>query len=123
MLTRHAITQRADADGVDAAVAERDYVLAHFIAQLHHAVPADGGRLVLKGGTALRFPHILDYRYSADLDFTVTGGGDGPARLPRRGGVISEMIHTAVTARLEAIWVVCIPAAMVRRHDGSWSSD
>jgi uncharacterized protein len=79
MLTRHAITQRADADGVDAAVAERDYVLAHVIAQLHHAVPADGGRLVFKGGTALRFAHIPDYRYSADLDFTVTGGGDGPA--------------------------------------------
>jgi hypothetical protein len=59
MLTRHAITQRADADGVDAAVAERDYVLAHVIAQLHHAVPADGGRLVFKDGTALRFTTSL----------------------------------------------------------------
>jgi predicted nucleotidyltransferase component of viral defense system len=75
MLTRHAITQRAFADGVDAMVAERDYVLAHIVAQLSHAVLADGGRLAFKGGTALRFVHISDYRYSADLDFSVVGGG------------------------------------------------
>jgi hypothetical protein len=33
-LTRHAITHRADADGVDALVAERDYVLAYIVSQL-----------------------------------------------------------------------------------------
>jgi predicted nucleotidyltransferase component of viral defense system len=74
MLTRHAITQRADADGVDALVAERDYVLAHIVSQLHRATPSDGGRLVFKGGTALRFVHIRNYRYSADLDFSVVDG-------------------------------------------------
>jgi predicted nucleotidyltransferase component of viral defense system len=74
VLTRHAITRRADADGVDAAVVERDYVLAHVVAQLHRAKPADRGRLVFKGGTALRFVHVGEYRYSADLDFTVLGG-------------------------------------------------
>ena len=71
MLTCHAITRRADADGVDAAIVERDYILAHVVAQLHRATPKDGGTLVFKGGTALRFIHIGDYRYSADLDFTV----------------------------------------------------
>lgn len=74
MLTRHVLTRRADDDGVDAAVVERDYVLAHVVAQLHRARPSDGGRLVFKGGTAIRFVHIPDYRYSADLDFTVIGG-------------------------------------------------
>lgn len=74
MLTRFAITRRADDDGVDASVVERDYVLAHIVAQLHRAKPADGGQLVFKGGTALRLVHIGDYRYSADLDFTVIGG-------------------------------------------------
>ena len=74
MLTRHAITRRADADGVDAAVVERDYVLAHIVAHLSRAKPADGGRLVFKGGTALRLVHIGEYRYSADLDFTVIDG-------------------------------------------------
>jgi predicted nucleotidyltransferase component of viral defense system len=79
VLTRHALIRRADTDGVDAGVVERDYVLAHVVAQLHRARPADGGRLVFKGGTALRFVHIADYRYSADLDFTVVGGGVKPA--------------------------------------------
>lgn len=74
MLTRFAITRRADNDGVDASVAERDYVLAHIVAQLHRAKPTDGGQLVFKGGTALRLVHIDDYRYSADLDFTIIGG-------------------------------------------------
>lgn len=74
MLTRHALARRADTDGVDAAVVERDYVLAHVVAQLHHARPEDGGRLVFKGGTALRFTYLPHYRYSADLDFTVLGG-------------------------------------------------
>ena len=74
MLTRHALTRRADTDGVDAAVVERDYVLAHVVAHLHHARPKDGGRLVFKGGTALRFIYLPDYRYSADLDFTVLDG-------------------------------------------------
>ncbi|MGO9099612.1 MAG: nucleotidyl transferase AbiEii/AbiGii toxin family protein [Mycobacterium sp.] len=79
MLTRFAITRRADDDGVDASVVERDYVLAHIVAQLHRANPTDGGQLVFKGGTALRLVHIGDYRYSADLDFTVIGGGGGAA--------------------------------------------
>ena len=79
MLTRHAITRRADEDGVDAAVAERDYVLSQIVAQLHLAKPEDGGRLVFKGGTALRLVHIGDYRYSADLDFTVIEGSAAAA--------------------------------------------
>jgi predicted nucleotidyltransferase component of viral defense system len=74
VLTRHAITRRADTDGVDAAVVERDYVLAHIVAQLHRLKLADGGRLVFKGGTALRLVHIGAYRYSADLDFTLIDG-------------------------------------------------
>jgi predicted nucleotidyltransferase component of viral defense system len=74
VLTRHAITKRADDDGVDAGVVERDYVLGHVVAQLSRAQPDDGGRLVFKGGTALRFVHIGEYRYSGDLDFSVVGG-------------------------------------------------
>jgi predicted nucleotidyltransferase component of viral defense system len=67
--------RRADADGVDVAVVERDYVLAHVVAQIHRVRPSDGGRLVFKGGTAIRFVYLPGYRYSADLDFTVIGGG------------------------------------------------
>ncbi len=40
MLTRHLLTKRADVDGVDVRVVERDYVLAHVVSQLHLAKPA-----------------------------------------------------------------------------------
>lgn len=90
MLTRHAIIQRADADGVDALTTERDYVLAHVISHIHRAVPADGGRLIFKGGTALRYVHVGDYRYSADLDFSVI---DGDAKVAV--DAIGEALHVA----------------------------
>ena len=72
MITRAHITRRASRDGVPARTVERDYVLAHVVA-------AVGGLgrdscLVFKGGTALRLCHVQDYRYSADLDFSVVGG-------------------------------------------------
>jgi predicted nucleotidyltransferase component of viral defense system len=100
MLTRYAITQRADADGVDALVAERDYVLAHIIAQLHHAAPSDGGRLVFKGGTALRFVYVRDYRYSADLDFSVVDGAPEPG-IASIGEVLAAARAHAGFPRLE----------------------
>lgn len=78
-MTSFEITRRADKDKVDALVVERDYVLSHIVAQLHRAKPADGGKLVFKGGTALRLVHIGDYRYSADLDFTLIDGDGGAA--------------------------------------------
>lgn len=79
MLTRFAIMRRADDDGVDALVTERDYVLAHIVAQLHHAKPTNDGQLVFKGGTALRLVHFRNYRYSADLDFTIVGANASAA--------------------------------------------
>jgi predicted nucleotidyltransferase component of viral defense system len=100
MLTRHAITRRAEQDQVDAAVVERDYVLSHIVAQLHHAAPTDGGRLVFKGGTALRLVHVADYRYSADLDFTVLDGAVAPA-LAALGAVLDAAKHHATLPHLE----------------------
>lgn len=96
MLTRHALTRRADTDGVDAAVAERDYVLAHIVAQLHRARPEDGGRLALKGGTALRFIYLSDYRYSADLDFTVTRGGTEAATAALGKSLEAARLHSGL---------------------------
>lgn len=83
MLSSHLITKRAEADGVDAATVDRDYVLAHVVAQLHHVVADDEVRLVFKGGTALRMIHFDAYRYSADLDFTIIGASksEGVTRL------------------------------------------
>jgi predicted nucleotidyltransferase component of viral defense system len=95
VITPHLVTRRADDDGVDAHVAERDYVLAHIVAQLPKArMPAEG-RLVFKGGTALRFVHVRDYRYSADLDFTVLDGTAGDGAVALSAAVAAAKEHAA----------------------------
>ena len=72
MITRAHITRRAAQDNVPAKTVERDYVLAHVIASI--AAPGNDTGLVFKGGTALRLCHFDDYRYSADLDFSLVSG-------------------------------------------------
>ena len=85
MTSKGQITKVASAAGVDARVVERDYVLVHVVALI---ATQDADRaLVFKGGTSLRLLHFEDYRYSADLDFSVIGGGKDKARDPaNRGG-------------------------------------
>ena len=86
MTSKGQITKVASAAGVDARVVERDYVLVHVVALI---ATQDADRaLVLKGGTSLRLLHFEDYRYSADLDFSVIGGGKDKAR---------DLIRAAVT--------------------------
>jgi predicted nucleotidyltransferase component of viral defense system len=77
LITRGAITRIADADGVSAPVVERDYVLTHIVQALAQLEPPTG--LVFKGGTALRLCFYEDYRYSADLDFSLVGLSDSGA--------------------------------------------
>ncbi len=71
MITRGAITQIADRDGVSAVVVERDYVLTHIVDSLARVDGSSG--LIFKGGTALRLCFYDDFRYSADLDFSLDG--------------------------------------------------
>lgn len=66
------ITRQAASDGVPAPTVERDYVLAHIVAAL--GAIDDNHGLVFKGGTALRLCYFENYRYSADLDFSVVNG-------------------------------------------------
>ncbi len=74
MIHQNLIKRRADEDGLSAPAVERDYVLAHALAAIsEHDRQA---RVVFKGGTALRLCHLEDYRYSADLDFSLIGGLD-----------------------------------------------
>lgn len=72
MTNKAQITQQAARDGVPATTVERDYVLAHIIAGLATLNIEHG--LVFKGGTALRLCFFENYRYSADLDFSLTHG-------------------------------------------------
>jgi uncharacterized protein len=55
---------------ISEAVIERDYVLAWFLTGL--ASHPQRGVLAFKGGTALRRCWFKDYRFSEDLDFTLT---------------------------------------------------
>jgi predicted nucleotidyltransferase component of viral defense system len=72
MITRAHITRRAAQDNVPAKTVERDYVLAHIIAGL--ATLESETNMIFKGGTALRLCHFDNYRYSADLDFSLLSG-------------------------------------------------
>lgn len=71
MITKNQIIRFADADDVPAPTVERDYILTHTIAGM--SMYLDDARIVFKGGTAIRLCFIEDYRYSADLDFSLMG--------------------------------------------------
>lgn len=79
MINRNQIIRQADDDGVPAATVERDYVLSHVLAAIAACEQAE--RIVFKGGTALRLCFFEDYRYSADLDFSLIGELDRPGAL------------------------------------------
>lgn len=72
MITRAVITRQADTDGVPAPTVERDYVLTHILSEI--ASTPGAKRMIFKGGTALRLCYFDNYRYSADLDFSLTQG-------------------------------------------------
>lgn len=72
MINKNQIIRRADADEVPAATVERDYVLTHALCAI--AAEQDAQGMVFKGGTALRMCYFTEYRYSADLDFSLIDG-------------------------------------------------
>ncbi len=74
MIHQNMIKRRADEDGLPAPTVERDYVLAHVLTAI--AERDEKQQLAFKGGTSLRLCHFTDYRYSADLDFSLTDGVD-----------------------------------------------
>jgi predicted nucleotidyltransferase component of viral defense system len=74
VIHQNAIKRRADEDGLPAPAVERDYVLAHVLTAISERDQEQ--QLVFKGGTSLRLCHFEDYRYSADLDFSLTGDFD-----------------------------------------------
>ena len=77
MITPAHITRRANDEGMTARDIERDYVLTHAVAAI--ANYDSDGKLIFKGGTSLRLIHFEDYRYSADLDFSVLNGTEEEA--------------------------------------------
>ncbi len=92
MTSKGQITKIASRDGVDARVVERDYVLVHAVALIS---AHDAGRtLIFKGGTSLRLLHFEQYRYSADLDYSVVAGNEEQARELIRGALAQKPPET-----------------------------
>lgn len=73
MMTRAVLQRIAGREGVGLAVLEKDYVLTEALRALAQ-VPLMATTFVFKGGTALRKVYFPQWRYSEDLDFTVTAG-------------------------------------------------
>jgi hypothetical protein len=70
MIASAELRRQAGAWNADPTVVERDYVLSWVLAGLYRQSALAKG-LVFKGGTALRKCYFPDYRFSADLDFTL----------------------------------------------------
>ena len=87
MITLGRITQRADADGVDADTVERDYVLTHVMASLSHH--PENNMFQFKGGTLLRLCYFSEYRYSADIDLNL----DPDVDVDAAAGVLGEILE------------------------------
>jgi predicted nucleotidyltransferase component of viral defense system len=99
MITRALITKVASTEGVDARTIERDYVLTHVVALI--ARHDHRGCLVLKGGASLRLLHFGDYRYSADLDYSILEGTSDGALDLIRGALESANLDAITKLRLE----------------------
>lgn len=71
MILETKIKSLARRQGIDPAVVDRDHALGVVLWAMHSRGSLQGW--VFKGGTCLRKCHFGDYRFSEDLDFTVTG--------------------------------------------------
>ena len=86
MIDRAEILRVANTLGLEARVVEKDYVLGWVL----HGIARDpllGESWVFKGGTCLKKCYFETYRFSEDLDFTVTepahlNGGNPPRTVP-----------------------------------------
>jgi hypothetical protein len=63
-------TKQSGGKKVPESIIERDYCIAWFLFGLAHLDFKD--KIIFKGGTALRRCHFQDYRFSEDLDFSLT---------------------------------------------------
>ena len=71
ILSRSELHRLANREKVALGVLEKDYVLTEVLKSLSQ-LPELEGLFIFKGGTALRKTYFPDWRYSEDLDFTVT---------------------------------------------------
>jgi predicted nucleotidyltransferase component of viral defense system len=93
MISRRELEQLRAEWTLDIAVIEKDYLLGWLLAGIA-AHPALARTWVFKGGTCLRKCYYETFRFSEDLDFTVTPGGpDDPDDLRQVFGQIAEWLR------------------------------
>lgn len=71
MIDRRELLELADSLGLRANIVEKDYVLGWVLAGIYHD-PVLAASWVFKGGTCLKKCYFETYRFSEDLDFTIT---------------------------------------------------
>ena len=71
MILQSEILRIAEREGVPPDTVDKDWVLGHFLAELFLSDWAQQN-LIFKGGTCLRKCYYKDYRFSEDLDFTLS---------------------------------------------------
>jgi len=71
MISPNEISRISGAEKIDPMLVERDYVSGCFVSFLA-TDPRANKNWVFKGGTALRKCHFSEYRFSEDIDFTIT---------------------------------------------------
>lgn len=74
MINRAAVDERVQEWGLREDIIEKDYVLGWLLAGIA-AHPRLRDTWVFKGGTCLKKCYFETYRFSEDLDFTITNGG------------------------------------------------
>jgi predicted nucleotidyltransferase component of viral defense system len=71
MISKNEINRLALEQKVRTTTIDKDWVLGHFIDAIY-TIPKCLNNLIFKGGTCLKKCRFPDYRFSEDLDFTVT---------------------------------------------------
>lgn len=94
MIGRQEILERAGELSLRPDIVEKDYVLGWLLAGIA-AHPVLSVSWVFKGGTCLKKVHFETYRYSEDLDFTLTDGSQAaPGFLTERFAEIAEWVYS-----------------------------
>jgi Uncharacterized conserved protein len=71
MILRHEILNMSEKEMVPPDTIDKDWVLGHFLSELFSNEWAQNS-LIFKGGACLKKCYFRDYRFSKDLDFTLT---------------------------------------------------
>lgn len=71
MILQSEIIALAAKHGVPTSTIDKNWVLGHFVAEMFRQ-PWAHQKLIFKGGTCLKKCYFPDYRFSEDLDFTLT---------------------------------------------------